>query len=109
MKPKRYDDRNRDYRTDDREYGGSRMRNRDYYYGKPSPRGRGNTFRNAVNTGKRMDGYGPPPAKNPFGASSSEDKRHASNNKESNAVDHIASEKKAESGKLLKLLQSFYL
>lgn len=69
MKSKRYerDDRNMDYRMDNRDYmGGNRGRNRDYYYTKPPHRGRGG-FRGAVGVGKRMDGYGPPPAKSPFG------------------------------------------
>lgn len=101
MKVKRYDrdDRNRDY-ADDREYGGNRGRNsRDYYYTKPPQRGRGRGFRNPGSLGKRMDGYGPPPAKSPFGASGSEDKRPKSGNKElMNAVDQNAPEKKNEPG-----------
>ncbi|XP_065226926.1 protein PRRC2C-like isoform X3 [Planococcus citri] len=84
VKSKRYDrdDRNMDYRVDNRDYmGGNRGggRNRDYYSYKPSHRGRGG-FRAAVGVGKRMDGYGPPPSKSPFGNSGSygDERRHKS-------------------------------
>jgi len=98
------DDRN-DYRSsmDDREYGnlrGGGRSNRDYYY-KPAPRGRNSGFRSAaVGVGKRMDGYGPPSSRNPFGGvASSEEKARSKPPKESsNASEQNATEKKNAEG-----------
>ena len=99
VKSKRYDrdDRNMDYRVDNRDYmGGNRGggRNRDYYY-KPSHRGRGG-FRAAVGgVSKRMDGYGPPPSKSPFSNSSSygDERRHKSKDIDSHCHEHSSDKK----------------
>lgn len=80
--------------------GGSRMRSHDYYYSKPPQRGRGG-FRGSLAVSKRMDGYGPPPSKSPFGNPGlhPEDKRQKSVHKDSssyNANEQNSSEKKTD-------------
>jgi hypothetical protein len=99
LKPKRYD--HDDYRVDDRDYPVRGRSSRDYYY-KPQPRGRNSGYRPATGVGKRMDGYGPPSSRNPFGGVGHEDKRSLKSSKDSsNAGEQNAAEKKSE-GSVLK-------
>lgn len=76
--------------------GGNRGRNRDYYYNKPPHRGRGG-FRGAVGVGKRMDGYGPPPSKSPFGNQGYPEERRQKS-KDINAHEQNSEKKDSHSG-----------